>query len=199
MSGISPTDGLPLWCRRVVVARRLDDTLRAGGSTMCIWMEYGIYDCVHIGYAWIRQGMVKVNTTTHMPMMCMDVQSWQSAWHAHGTDIRASTLTPILLQLNGYRFLYIRLQPPLHTITGTVYNFTCIRLQGWSWHNCHQHWHYDNYAHYALRALCNDSTVAWEDRPVVGHKNGWCAINIPKIWCAMQCTLSHALLRRIGV
>ena len=49
MSGISPTDGLPLWCRRVVVARRLDDTLRAGGSTMCIWMEYDIYDCVHIG------------------------------------------------------------------------------------------------------------------------------------------------------
>ena len=50
-------------------------------------------------------------------------------------------------------------------------------LQGWSWHNCHQHWHYDNYAHYALRTLCNDSTVAWEDRPVVGHKNGWGEIN----------------------
>jgi len=45
---------------------------------------------------------------------------------------------------------------------------------GWSWHDCHQHWHYDNYAHYALRDLCTDDTVAWEDRAVVGHKNGWC-------------------------
>ena len=45
---------------------------------------------------------------------------------------------------------------------------------GWSWHDCHQHWHYDNYAHYALRDLCTDKDVAWEDRPVVGHKNGWC-------------------------
>ena len=44
---------------------------------------------------------------------------------------------------------------------------------GWSWHDCHQHWHYDNYAHYALRDLCTDDTVAWEDRAVVGHKNGW--------------------------
>ena len=44
---------------------------------------------------------------------------------------------------------------------------------GWSWHDCHQHWHYDNYAHYALRNLCSDEDVAWEDRPVVGHKNGW--------------------------
>lgn len=48
-------------------------------------------------------------------------------------------------------------------------------LQGWSWHDCHQHWHYDNYAHYALRKLCTNEDVAWEDRPVVGHKNGWCA------------------------
>ena len=47
-------------------------------------------------------------------------------------------------------------------------------MQGWSWHDCHQHWHYDNYAHYALRDLCTDDTVAWEDRAVVGHKNGWC-------------------------
>ena len=46
---------------------------------------------------------------------------------------------------------------------------------GWSWHDCHQHWHYDNYAHYALRKLCTNEDVAWEDRPVVGHKNGWCA------------------------
>lgn len=45
---------------------------------------------------------------------------------------------------------------------------------GWSWHECHQHWHYDNYAHYALRGLCSSGDVAWEDRPVVGHKNGWC-------------------------
>jgi len=45
---------------------------------------------------------------------------------------------------------------------------------GWSWHECHQHWHYDNYAHYALRDLCTDDTVAFEDRAVVGHKNGWC-------------------------
>ena len=45
---------------------------------------------------------------------------------------------------------------------------------GWSWHDCHQHWHYDNYAHYALRDLCTNDTVAWEDRAVVGHKNGWC-------------------------
>ena len=45
---------------------------------------------------------------------------------------------------------------------------------GWSWHDCHQHWHYDNYAHYALRNLCTNEDVAWEDRPVVGHKNGWC-------------------------
>ena len=45
---------------------------------------------------------------------------------------------------------------------------------GWSWHTCHQHWHYDNYAHYALRKLCTNEDVAWEDRPVVGHKNGWC-------------------------
>ena len=52
----------------------------------------------------------------------------------------------------------------------------CIRFQGWSWHDCHQHWHYDNYAHYALRGLCSSGDVAWEDRPVVGHKNGWCAI-----------------------
>ena len=42
------------------------------------------------------------------------------------------------------------------------------------WHDCHQHWHYDNYAHYALRDLCTNDTVAWEDRAVVGHKNGWC-------------------------
>ena len=33
-----------------------------------------------------------------------------------------------------------------------------------------------NYAHYALRGLCSSGDVAWEDRPVVGHKNGWCAI-----------------------
>ena len=45
---------------------------------------------------------------------------------------------------------------------------------GWSWHSCHEHWHYDNYAHYALRSLCTDVTLAWEDRAVVGHKNGWC-------------------------
>jgi len=45
---------------------------------------------------------------------------------------------------------------------------------GWSWHSCHEHWHYDNYAHYALRGLCTDETLAWEDRAVVGHKNGWC-------------------------
>jgi len=53
---------------------------------------------------------------------------------------------------------------------------TCTAFaQGWSWHSCHQHWHYDNYAHYALRGLCSSSgDVAWEDRPVVGHKNGWC-------------------------
>ena len=53
---------------------------------------------------------------------------------------------------------------------------TCTAYsQGWSWHECHQHWHYDNYAHYALRGLCSSGDVAWEDRPVVGHKNGWCA------------------------
>jgi len=46
--------------------------------------------------------------------------------------------------------------------------------KGWSWHDCHQHWHYENYAHYALRSLCTDDTVAWEDRAVVGHKAGWC-------------------------
>ena len=60
---------------------------------------------------------------------------------------------------------------PLHTRSHSLF---CIRSQGWSWHSCHQHWHYDNYAHYALRNLCTDDTVAWEDRPVVGHKNGWC-------------------------
>ena len=83
------------------MARRLDDTLRAGGSTMCIWMEYGIYDCVHIGYAWIRQGMVKVNTTTHMPMMCMDVQSWHYRYslqlHLHTvTGLELAQLSPAL-------------------------------------------------------------------------------------------------------
>ena len=51
-------------------------------------------------------------------------------------------------------------------------------LQGWSWHDCHQHWHYDNYAHYALRKLCTNEDVAWEDRPVVGHKNGWCVSDV---------------------
>ena len=52
---------------------------------------------------------------------------------------------------------------------------------GWTWHTCHQHWHYDNYAHYSLRSFCElgplssgTVAVAWEDRPVVGHKNGWC-------------------------
>ena len=25
-----------------------------------------------------------------------------------------------------------------------------------------------------VRDLCTDDTVAWEDRAVVGHKNGWC-------------------------
>ena len=49
---------------------------------------------------------------------------------------------------------------------------------GWSWHDCHQHWHYDNYAHYALRKLCTNEDVAWEDRPVVGHKNGWCVSDV---------------------
>ena len=48
----------------------------------------------------------------------------------------------------------------------------------WSWHDCHQHWHYDNYAHYALRDLCTDKDVAWKDRPVVGHKNGWCVARL---------------------
>ena len=56
---------------------------------MCIWMEYDIY--VHIGICMDTAGMVKVNTTTHMPMMCMDVQSWH------------------------YRY---SLQLPLHTVTG---------------------------------------------------------------------------------
>ena len=60
---------------------------------------------------------------------------------------------------------------PLHTRSHSLF---CVRSQGWSWHNCHQHWHYDNYAHYALRNLCTDEALAWEDRPVVGHKNGWC-------------------------
>ena len=69
---------------------------------------------------------------------------------------------------------------------------TCTAYsQGWSWHECHQHWHYDNYAHYALRDLCSSSDVAWEDRPVVGHKNGWCAIlsiihHTVEQWCAMS-------------
>eukprot|EP00964_Phaeocystis_antarctica_P010824 scaffold5952_cov81-Phaeocystis_antarctica.AAC.2 len=57
---------------------------------------------------------------------------------------------------------------------GTLHTGICVHWHGWSWHNCHQHWHYDNYAHYALRNLCTDEALAWEDRPVVGHKNGWC-------------------------
>ena len=71
---------------------------------------------------------------------------------------------------------------------------------GWSWHDCHQHWHYDNYAHYALRNLCTNEDVAWEDRPVVGHKNGWCVarpILAHTVWCAMQC--AQKCPKRIGV
>ena len=48
-------------------------------------------------------------------------------------------------------------------------NFPESASHGWTWHTCHQHWHYDNYAHYALRELCTDETVAWEDRAVVGQ------------------------------
>ena len=52
----------------------------------------------------------------------------------------------------------------------------------WTYHSCHAHYHFDNYAHYSLRNLCDVgplassqmSEVAWEDRAVVGHKNGWC-------------------------
>ena len=52
----------------------------------------------------------------------------------------------------------------------------------WSYHACHEHYHFENYAHYSLRNLCDvgplassqQSEVAWEDRAVVGHKNGWC-------------------------
>lgn len=47
-------------------------------------------------------------------------------------------------------------------------------LPGWSWHTCHRHWHFDDYAHYSLRGFCNGSELVWEDRPVLGHKNGWC-------------------------
>lgn len=49
---------------------------------------------------------------------------------------------------------------------------------GWTWHDCHAHWHYENYAYYAMNDLCDGRTVAWEDRPVVGHKNGWCVMDI---------------------
>ena len=42
---------------------------------------------------------------------------------------------------------------------------------GWSWHACHQHWHYINYAQYQLQPLCGDSD------PVAGHKNGWCVFD----------------------
>ena len=53
----------------------------------------------------------------------------------------------------------------------------------WTWHTCHQHYHLDDYAHYSLRRICDlgpfgspspsQAETAWEDRPVVGHKNGW--------------------------
>ena len=45
---------------------------------------------------------------------------------------------------------------------------------GWSWHQCHKHWHYEDYARYSLRALCDGRELAYEDRPVLGRKNGWC-------------------------
>jgi len=40
---------------------------------------------------------------------------------------------------------------------------------GWTWHDCHQHYHYINYANYQLVPLCADVAAA-----IAGHKNGWC-------------------------
>lgn len=42
---------------------------------------------------------------------------------------------------------------------------------GWSWHECHAHWHYINYANYQLQDIClANATIA-------GHKNGWCVFD----------------------
>jgi hypothetical protein len=49
---------------------------------------------------------------------------------------------------------------------------------GFVWHTCHGHWHYEQYAYYSLNEFCDGQELAWETRPAVGHKNGWCVMDL---------------------
>jgi len=49
---------------------------------------------------------------------------------------------------------------------------------GFVWHTCHEHWHYEQYAYYSLNEFCDGKELAWETRPAVGHKNGWCVMDL---------------------
>jgi len=54
---------------------------------------------------------------------------------------------------------------------------TRVSGRGWNWHECHNHWHYENYAHYWIEPLCLAEQSI--DHPVyAGHKNGWCVMDI---------------------
>jgi hypothetical protein len=71
----------------------------------------------------------------------------------------------------------------------TPNNINDIR-NGFKWHTCHAHWHYENYAYYSLSTLCEGQEVAWENRPVVGHKNGWCVMDLGRL-PGHQCRMKY--------
>lgn len=44
--------------------------------------------------------------------------------------------------------------------------------EGWSWHGCHNHYHYEDYAYYQILKLpCLENLN-------IGHKNGWCVMDL---------------------
>ena len=67
-------------------------------------------------------------------------------------------------------------------VIGAPPSDTSTSERGWSWHACHNHWHYENYAHYWLQPLCSAHNHSLEHPVAAGHKNGWCVMDIGPHW-----------------
>ena len=54
--------------------------------------------------------------------------------------------------------------------------------ESWNWDECHQHYHYNDYAHYQLVDFENQGEYS------IGFKNGWCVMDLVPYLAGSECT-----------